>query len=78
MIIPNGREISFARIRAGMSMRELGRQAGLNIGTISKIESKSSPVSPKTAKQICDVLQISFDDVFTVKLNDTPLQSSPQ
>ena len=67
MIIPNGREISFIRIREGLSMRELSRLAGINIATVSNIESKSKPVTPKTATRICDVLKVPFDDLFKVE-----------
>lgn len=69
MIRPKGREISFLRIRLGMSMRELSRQTGLNIGTISGIENKSNPVMPKTAKRICDTLNAEFDYLFVIESN---------
>ena len=47
-------------------MRELGRKAGLNIATISNIESKSKSVSPKTAKAICGALAVPFEKIFTI------------
>ncbi|MHC1696005.1 MAG: helix-turn-helix domain-containing protein [Eubacteriales bacterium] len=67
MIIPKGRLISVKRIEKGFSMRELARQAELNIGTISQIESKSKATAPKTAKKICDVLGVSFYDLFDIQ-----------
>lgn len=76
MVLPQGRKISFLRIRAGMSMRELSRQTGLNIGTISGIENKSNPVTPKTAKRICEALNTDFDTLFVIK--DKEMRSTDQ
>ena len=68
MIVPNGREVSFARIKAGLSMRELGRVSGVNMSVISQMEARNKPVTPKTAKSICTALSRDFDDLFTIKI----------
>ena len=65
-IIPKRLNISMKRLKKGISMRELARRAGLNIGTISNIESKNKNIAPKTAKLICDVLEANFDDLFEI------------
>lgn len=70
MIIPNGRKISFARIKAGLSMRKLGRIASVNMSVISQMESHNKPVSPKTAASICAALDKDFDDLFTIKIKE--------
>lgn len=70
MIIPHGREISFARIKAGYSMRELGRVASVNMSVISQMEARNKPVTPKTAKSICKALGKDFDDLFTIKTKE--------
>lgn len=70
MIIPNGRELSFARIRAGFSMRELGRVASVNMSIISQMEAHNKPVSPKTAKNICVALGKDFDELFSIKTKE--------
>lgn len=70
MIIPNGRAVSFARIKAGYSMRELGRIANINMSVISQMETRNKPVAPKTAKSICTALGKDFDELFTIKLKE--------
>lgn len=70
MIIPNGREVSFARIKAGLSMRELGRISGVNMSVISQMEAHNKPVAPKTAKSICDALGKDFGELFTIKTRE--------
>lgn len=70
MIFSKSREISMARILAGLSMRGLAQKAGLNIGTISKIESRKQSVTPKTAKSICEVLGKDLKDLFFVDWED--------
>ena len=70
MIIPNGREISFARIKAGMSMRELGRITEVNVSVISQMEAHDKPVAPKTAKSICTALGKDFDELFTIRMKE--------
>lgn len=70
MIIPCGREISFARIKAGFSMRELGRIANVNMSVISQMEAHNKPVTPKTAKSICIALGKDFDELFTIKTQE--------
>jgi len=54
------------RIKQGLSMRSLGKKAGLNGATISNLEKKARSVSPKTAKAICDALDLSFDLLFSI------------
>lgn len=69
-IISKGIEISKTRIRAGYSMRELGRLADVNMSVISQMEAHNKSVTPKTAKRICEVLGKEFDDLFTMRGNE--------
>ena len=70
MIVAKGREISFSRIKAGLSMRELGRVANVNMSVISQMEAHNKSVAPKTAKNICTALNKEFDDLFTIKTKE--------
>lgn len=70
MIISKGRDISFARIKAGLSMRELGRISSVNMSVISQMEAHNKSVTPKTAKSICTALGKNFDELFTIKAKE--------
>lgn len=69
-IIPNGLQISRARILQGLSMRELSRMSGVNESVISQMEAHNKSVAPKTAKGICGVLEKNFDELFTIKTKE--------
>lgn len=64
-LIPKSFEISKARVLKGYSMRGLARETGLNIGTISNIESKEKTVFPENAKKICEILDKPMEELFT-------------
>ncbi|PWL85903.1 MAG: XRE family transcriptional regulator [Oscillospiraceae bacterium] len=76
MIFPKCQEISLARIFSGLSMRELARRAGINIGTVSRLESSRQSVTPKTAKAICDALNRNLNDLFLIDLEDHKNEST--
>lgn len=52
-------------IKMGYSLRGLSIAAGLSPTTLQKIY-KSSLMYPSTAKKICDVTGLCFDDIFEV------------
>ena len=70
MIYSKPQEITRARARAGLSMRELSRKADLNIATISKIESRRDSVLPSTARRIADTLGKDMEELFTVECKE--------
>lgn len=61
-----------ARIRAGLSQRELAKRLGKSSGYLSQIERGRKGVSPKAAKDICDVLGVPFDELFDIECPSTP------
>ncbi|MGI8664850.1 MAG: helix-turn-helix domain-containing protein [Jatrophihabitans sp.] len=62
-----GEYLGARRMAMGLSMRQLAREVGGNISTISVIEAGTnlSP-SPQTLKAIADVLGLSMSDIFVV------------
>lgn len=53
-----------ARIKKGFSQRELAKRTNLSSALISQIENDERNPSPNSAKKICDVLGVKFDDIF--------------
>jgi transcriptional regulator with XRE-family HTH domain len=53
-----------ARIKMGFSQRELAKRTKLSSALISQIENDERNPSPNSAKKICDVLDVAFDDIF--------------
>ncbi len=60
-------EIQKARIKKGLSTRALGDTAGLNAGTINRVENGKRFPSPKTANKICVALGRELDDLFILR-----------
>lgn len=58
--------IEITRMKRGLSLRELGRQAGITAASLSAIERGISKPRPQTAKRLCDALEMEFDELFTV------------
>lgn len=54
------------RIKKGLSIRNLAKGAGLNPGTIYKLENGFTSPTPSTASKICDFLQRPFDELFEI------------
>ena len=67
IISPRCNAIREARIRKGLSTRALGESAGLNAGTINRVENGKRSPSPKTANKICVALGRELDDLFELK-----------
>ena len=53
------------RIRKGLSLEALGKLTNLSQGAISNIENGKTIPHPRTAKVLSDILQVSFDELFT-------------
>jgi len=74
IIVVKQNKMSELRMKMGFSMRVLAVKAKLNPVTICNIENAKSNANPKTAKIICEVLSVDFDDLFEIK--DSPKEVS--
>ena len=54
------------RIKQGYSIRAISLKAGLSYSTVAYLEKKPRAVAPRTAKLLCDALDIPFDEAFTI------------
>ena len=70
MVVPNVAELKVCRTKQGLSARALAIKVSLNAATVAGIEKTGRPVAPSTAKAICDVLDVPFDRLFTMKEAD--------
>ncbi|MNW38889.1 helix-turn-helix protein [compost metagenome] len=53
-------------IRKGFSKRGLAEAAKIGEATAIQISNGDRHPSPRTAKRICDTLEVSFDDIFEI------------
>ena len=60
------KEFQVIRIQEGYSISELAKKSNTPIATISRIE-KGKPLSPKSAKKLCEALQKDFGDLFKIE-----------
>lgn len=70
MVIPDVNALKTCRAKQGLSARALALKASLNVSTIASIEKTGHAVAPSTAKAVCDVLNVPFETLFTVKTED--------
>lgn len=70
MVVPNVAELKVCRTKQGLSARALAIKASLNAATVAGIEKTGRPVAPSPAKAICDVLNVPFETLFTMKEGD--------
>lgn len=54
-------------IHKGFTQRSFSIQAGISHSMISQIAKGLRNPSPRTAKRICEVLEVQFDDIFEIK-----------
>lgn len=54
------------RIKQGYSIRAISLKAGLNYATVAYLEKAPRSVAPRTAKKLCDALEVPFDEVFSI------------
>ena len=62
--------LSTLRAKAGLSVTELARRAGVNAGSISRIERGMQSPSLATAVQIATVLEVDVAEINFVGRND--------
>lgn len=59
-----GRNLAYARRRAGLTLTELARRAQVPISTLSNVERgrrKGDDLRTGAARRVCDVLEVSLD-----------------
>lgn len=57
--------LAAARRRKGWTLQELGRESGVAIGTLSKIENGKSGASFDTVVRVARALDVSFEDILS-------------
>lgn len=60
-------ELNRIRIKNGYTMSGLARVAGVSPQFISAILNNRFNPSAVTAKKICEVLEVEFDEIFTIE-----------
>lgn len=66
-IICNSKELETIRIKKGYSRHSLSIKSGLSKLAVSRIEKGEVNPTPKSAKKICDALEVDFDEIFSVR-----------
>lgn len=67
MIKAKNHSLKVVRLRSGLFQKDIAEGIGISSNAYSVIERGTRPVGGKTAKAICDYLNINFDDVFEIK-----------
>lgn len=60
-------ELKFARIKNGLFQKDVAENVGITVNAYALIEGGKKTTTGKTAKSICDCLNVKFDDVFEIK-----------
>ncbi|MEZ2661262.1 helix-turn-helix domain-containing protein [Aneurinibacillus aneurinilyticus] len=60
-------QLSAKRIKKGFSQRKLAKQINRAVSYISQLESGKRNPSPESAKEICDVLETEFEELFYIQ-----------
>lgn len=66
MIALKTRRLIELRIRRGLSQRSLARRLGISSGYMSQLETGQRNPSPRMAKNICELLNVEFDELFDI------------
>ncbi len=69
-IIVNVSKIQNARIKKGLSQRELARKAGISTLCVNYLEQKKSVPRPATIVKICNVLDLDIMDIYHISSNE--------
>ncbi len=65
MIIANAELLERTRAKNGMTKKDLAEKIEVCPSVVARAE-QSKGVSPSTAKKLCEVLGLDFDDLFRV------------
>ena len=66
-IICRSKELETIRVKKGYSRYSLSIKAGLSKLAVSRIEKGEVTPTPKSAKKICDALNVEFDEIFSIQ-----------
>lgn len=66
-IAPKKDALTESLIKKGLSKSELGEMVGVGSSYAIQICNGTRHPGPRTAKRICDVLGVEFDDIFIIK-----------
>ena len=66
LIKPKIKQLIECRIKAGLTMRDLGKKSGVNVSSICNIEAGRTMPNPSTAKKLRMALEKEFDDLFEI------------
>lgn len=55
------------RIKKGYSISKLAREIKMTRVTVQNIFNNNAKTTPETAKKICDVLDVEFDEIFKIQ-----------
>lgn len=67
VIAVKGRALTHARIKAGLSLRDLGKEVSLSAMTLSYYENGIRNPSPRVARRLCDFFKCEFDELFAIE-----------
>lgn len=54
-------------IKMGYSKRGFARECGISESTLIQVSNGRQSPRPDTAKKICNVLELEFEDIFVIK-----------
>ena len=66
ILIVNTKSLIEIRIRKGLNQTELAARAGITGGFMSQIERGLYRPSPRVAHRIAEVLEVGFDEIFSL------------
>jgi transcriptional regulator with XRE-family HTH domain len=61
-VVKNGRRVEELREEKGLSKQDLARAAGINPGTLRRIE-REEPVQLKTGKKVAGALEVNYQSI---------------
>lgn len=56
--------IRIERMKLGLTLEELGEKVGVTKSSLSALENGKSAPRPRTAKRLCDVLGLEYEELF--------------
>ncbi|GEO63005.1 helix-turn-helix transcriptional regulator [Companilactobacillus nantensis] len=67
--IKSKRQLDEHLIINGLTQKDLAAAVGIGRTYMSAIANRSTPVGNRTAKKICDVLNVDFKDIFVLSMS---------
>ncbi len=67
------KNLRYYRVLKGLTQRQLASEIGVKHNTISSWENGTNSIDAAVLMQICDLLEISLDEMYKREKNDSPL-----